>query len=269
MVARQGSAPGKRAGPDIAAARTLPVRRSGSGGNKGWSVLKILVLNGNTAASVTLRMVEALRQECPENVQLVGATAAFGLPYVSTRQAVAIAGYASLEAVRTAVAAEAASGRSPFDACFYACFGEPGIEALRADNPFPIAGMAEASILTALQLGERFSIVTVGEHWPAMLRELMRRTALEARCAGFGVVPGDALGVASDREAGARLVGATVAEVLASQAPDVVIVGGAALAGYGTALRGTCAVPIIDSLTAGFAQTLALARLRPPAQPRG
>lgn len=224
--------------------------------------MKILLLNGNTTATVTLRMVEALRENCPDNVHLVGATAAFGMPYVSTRQAVAIAGHAALEAVRTAVAAEDAAGGAPFDACFYACFGEPGIEALRADNAFPVAGMAEASILTALQLGERFSIVTVGAHWPAMLRDLMRRTALEARCAGFGVVPGDALSVAADREAGARIVGATIAEVMATQAPDVVIVGGAALAGYGTALKGECPVPIIDSLTAGFAQALALARLR-------
>lgn len=207
-------------------------------------------------------MVEALRESCPDNVQLVGATAAFGMPYVSTRQAVVIAGHAALEAVRTAVAVAAEAEAAPFDACFYACFGEPGIEALRADNDFPVAGMAEASILTALQLGERFSIVTVGEHWPAMLRDLMRRTALEARCAGFGVVPGDALSLAADREAGARIVGATIADVMATQSPDVVIVGGAALAGYGTALKAQCPVPIVDSLTAGFAQALALAQLR-------
>ena len=229
--------------------------------------MKILVLNGNTTVEVTDRMVAALGPFCPENVHIVGATAAFGMPYVSTRPAVAIAGHAALEAVRTQVAGEAAAGRAPFDACFYACFGEPGIDALRAENAFPVAGMAEAAILTALQLGERFSIVTVGAAWPGMLRDLMRRTALDARFAGFGVVPGDALSVASDRAAGARIVGDVIGQVLATQAPDVVIVGGAALAGYGTQLQAACPVPIVDSLHSGFEQALALARLVRRARP--
>ncbi|MFG1375016.1 aspartate/glutamate racemase family protein [Xanthobacter oligotrophicus] len=223
--------------------------------------MKILVLNGNTTAAVTERMVAALKPICPENVQLIGATAPFGQPYVSTRAAVAVAAHAVQDAVQAAVEGEEVAGRAPFDACFYACFGEPGIEALRAEHAFPVVGMAEASILTALQLGERFSIVTVGAAWPAMLRDLMRRTALEARCAGIQVVPGDALAVASGREEGLKLVRAAVDEVIARQMPDVVIIAGAALAGYGTALAAQVPLPILDSLTAGFEQALALARL--------
>lgn len=223
--------------------------------------MKILVLNGNTTAAVTERMIAALMPRCPEGVQLVGATAPFGMPYVSTRGAVAVAAHAVQDAVRAAVEGEQAAGRAPFDACFYACFGEPGIEALREAHAFPVAGMAEASILTALQLGERFAIVTVGAAWPAMLRDLMRRTTLETRCAGIQVVPGDALAVATDREAGLKLVRAAVDEVMARHAPDVVIVAGAALAGYGAALAAQAPVPVIDSLTAGFEQALALARL--------
>ena len=47
--------------------------------------MKILVLNGNTTAAVTERMIAALKPICPESVHLVGATAPFGLPYVSIR----------------------------------------------------------------------------------------------------------------------------------------------------------------------------------------
>ncbi|MDI4664298.1 aspartate/glutamate racemase family protein [Xanthobacter autotrophicus] len=225
--------------------------------------MKILVLNGNTSAQVTERMISSLRPRCPESVQLVGATAPFGMPYVSTRAAVAVAGHAVQEAVRAAVEGEATAGRGPFDACLYACFGEPGIEALRETHAFPVAGMAEASILTALQLGARFSIVTLGAAWPAMLRDLMRRAGFEARCAGFGVVPGDALAVATRREHGLRVVREAVDEVIARQGPDVVIVGGAALAGYGTALAAQAPVPVLDSLVVSFEQALALARLGP------
>ncbi|OYX13751.1 MAG: hypothetical protein B7Z15_06240, partial [Rhizobiales bacterium 32-66-8] len=216
--------------------------------------MKILVLNANTTESVTQALVERLQSACPPNVQLIGATATFGAPYVASRAAVTVAGHAALEAVRASVAREADAGRPPFDACHYACFGEPGIEALREEMAVPVVGMAEATILCALQLGERFSILTVGEAWPPMLRELMRRTALQERCAGLGVVPGDALALAGDRAEGARVIRAAAQTVMATQKPDVLIVGGAALAGYAGDLTQACGVPVLDSLFASFEQ---------------
>ncbi len=236
--------------------------RGPGGRQNGGHQVKLLILNANTSQDVTARMVAAAGSLCPANVHLTGATAAFGAPYVSNRPAATVAGHAALEAVRTAVAAEAAAGRPPFDACLYACFGEPGIEAVRADNSFPVAGMAEASILTALQLGERFSIITVGAAWPGMLRDLMRRTGLEARCAGFGLIAGDALSLARGEGEGVALVKVAVEEVLGTQAPDVVIVGGASLSGYARALAGQFPVPVLDSLATSLEQALALARLQ-------
>lgn len=202
-------------------------------------------------------MLDLLEERCPESVQLIGATAPFGSAYVSDWSAAAIAGHAVLDAVRTAVAAQ----ETPFDACYYACFGEPGIAALRAENGFPVVGMAEASLVTALQLGGRFSIVTTGPGWRPMLEEWMRGRALDARCAGIGVVDGDALRHAANREDALAMVGAAVAAVIARDAPDVVIVAGAALVGYGAMLDREASVPVVDSLFAGFEQTLALARL--------
>ncbi|MEP9352304.1 aspartate/glutamate racemase family protein [Xanthobacter sp. KR7-65] len=228
--------------------------------------MKLLVLNANTTTAVTDRMVAALTARCPAEVELVAATAGFGLPYVGTRAAAAVAGHAAVEAVRAAVAGERGSGRAPFDACLHACFGEPGIEALRAENDFPVAGMAEASILTALQLGERFSIVTVGEAWPPMLRDLMRRAGLDARCAGFGVVSGDALSLSASHQDGLWAVERVVGETIAAQDPDVVIIGGAALAGYAASIAPSAPVPVLDSLVAGFEQALALARLPRPSR---
>lgn len=205
-------------------------------------------------------MIAALREDCPSDVQIIGVTAAFGEPYVASRAAASIATHAALDALRSAVTTEAEGGRPPFDVCFYACFGEPGIEALRAEAAFPVVGMAEGAVVTALQLGERFSILTVGEAWPAMLREHLRKLDLMGRCAGIGVVPGAALALSADASAGERAVREAAQAVLATQAPDVLIVAGAALAGYGRALAGALGRPVVDSLHAGFEQSLALGR---------
>lgn len=231
----------------------------------GEGAVKILVLNANTSADVTDRMVATLKARAPSGIELVGVTAAFGQPYVTTRRAAVVAGHAALEAVAAEVAGAQAKGAAPFDAALYACFGEPGLEALRGACAFPFVGMAEASILTALQLGERFSIVVPDGDWPAMLRELMRRTHLDGRCAGIGVVPGDALGLSARHADGSSdrtwAVARVVEETIAAQGPDVLILGGAALAGYAAEIQIATVVPIIDSLDAGFEHALALARL--------
>lgn len=206
-------------------------------------------------------MIAAVREDCPPVVQITGVTAVFGEAYVASRAAAAIATHAALDAVRTAVTTERDAGRPPFDVCFYACFGEPGIEAIRAEMAFPVVGMAEGAVVTALQLGERFSILTVGEAWPGMLREHLRKLDLMGRCAGIGVVPGAALALSAERSAGERAVREAAEKVLETQAPDVLIVAGAALAGYGRALSGTLGRPVVDSLHAGFEQSLALGRL--------
>lgn len=206
-------------------------------------------------------MADLLAPRCPPDVQLVGATAAFGAPYVSSRGAAAVAGHAALDAARAAVAGEAAAGRAPFDACYYACFGEPGIEAIRAETGLPVAGMAEGAVLTALQMGERFAILTMGAAWPGMIREQLRKLALDARCAGIGVVGGDGLALSSDHAAGQPLVLAAARDTLARAPADVLIVAGAALAGYAAPLARVLPVPVLDALDAGFEQALALGRI--------
>lgn len=65
-----------------------------------------------------------------------------------------------------------------------ACFGDPGLAALKEVSPVPVVGMADASILQACAgIGNRFSIVTGGRRWQSMLEEFVanRRPLLAAR----------------------------------------------------------------------------------------
>ncbi|MEW6107389.1 MAG: aspartate/glutamate racemase family protein [Bacillota bacterium] len=63
------------------------------------------------------------------------------------------------EIVRRAVEAE----RQAFDAVVVYCFSDPAVEGARELVSVPVIGPGEASILSALALGQRFSIVTVLE----------------------------------------------------------------------------------------------------------
>lgn len=209
---------------------------------------RVLLVNGNANAGVTAHLAGLARQAAP-HLDIVPMTPASGPPYILTPADVAVAVPAVLETIdahlRTA-------DRAP-DACLVACFGDVGIAALRQRFPFPVLSMVEASIFAALQLGERYGIVTLGEHWPAMLRELVERYGLAARCSGVYRIAGKPLELLVDREAARRAMQAVV-ETIPARSTDVLIMGGAALTGIARNVRGTVPFPIVDCLDASMAQ---------------
>lgn len=217
---------------------------------------RLLLINGNTTSDLTGSLADQARVFFNGAAQVHAATAAFGPAYIASRVEAAVAAHAVLETVER----EVSRAQAPFDACLLACFGEPGIGAVRECLPVPVVGMAEASIMAAMQRGDRYAIVTVGQRWPGMLREQIRQLGLDSRCAGIIALPGNALDyVSRSPESAAEVSRALDAAV--AQGADAVIVAGAALAGYLPVLPRRPAVPIIDSYRAALAQVLALASL--------
>ncbi|WP_313379816.1 aspartate/glutamate racemase family protein [Achromobacter insolitus] len=219
------------------------------------SPYRLLVVNGNTTSELTSSLASQAEAFYGGSVQIHAVTAGFGPAYIASRAEAAIAAHAVLDVVEKAV--ETPAG---FDACLLACFGEPGIGAVRERLDVPVVGMAEASIMSAMQRGDRYAIVTVGQRWPGMLREQIRQLGLEARCAAILALPGNALDYVS-RSAESALHVSRALDAAVAQGADVVIVAGAALAGYLPSLPRLPAVPIIDSYRAALAQVLALASL--------
>ena len=216
----------------------------------------ILLVNGNTSVGVTKKLLNHACKTFPQ-VAFRARTPDFGPPYVSTPADVAWSAQAVIGTIESAIAE---NGREP-DACVIACFGEPGLAAARHRWTFPIVGMAEASVLTALQLaGRRYAIVTAGRYWPAMLRDLLRLYALDQGCAGIVEVKGEPLALAGDPAAAIAAVQAAIDQAVALQDPASIILGGASVVGLAQKLRAP--VPLIDCLEAAIGQAIGLAAIR-------
>jgi Asp/Glu/hydantoin racemase len=215
---------------------------------------RLLLVNGNASAAITAELHGYARRWFP-GADTTSVTPPFGPPYVSTPGDYAVAGHAVAQAFSAAMDEH---GPRRFDAGLVACFGEPGIAAARHGASMPVAGMAEASVLSAMQLGERFAIVTIGAFWPGMLRNLLRQYGLHARCSGIVAVdappPEDPTGLAAQ-------VALAVGRIADRKSADVVILGGARLAGMADDLRPRSPLPLVCSLRAGIAQALALASI--------
>lgn len=141
-----------------------------------------------------------------------------------------------------------------------ACFGDPGLHALRDQTSLPVLGIQEAAVMTALTLGQRFGVIAI---LPASIPRHLR---------AFG-----AMGV-RDRLAGDRALGLGVAELsdpkksLAAMiatgtrlrdedGADVLIMGCAGMAQYRAPLEDATGLPVVEPSQAAVSMALGQIRL--------
>lgn len=226
--------------------------------------MRLLLLNANTNAAMTERMRAAASRQAGAAATIDAVTGRFGAPYISTRSAAAIAGHAALDALATALGQDNPRG---YAAIGLACFGDPGLLALKEVAPVPVLGMAEAAFGLAAQRGGRIGVITGGERWVSMLHEHARLLGFSARIAGIRATPLTGAQIAADPDAACAPLAALVEACVAVDAADVVILGGAGLVGMAPRLQPLCPVPLLCSLDGLVAALLAVGR-QAPARPR-
>jgi len=205
--------------------------------------MRLLFINGNTSVSITELILREARQAARPGTEVLGVTARFGARYIASRAAYAVAGHAVLDAY-----AEHGAG---VDAAVIACFGDPGLAAMREVASVPVTGMAEAACRQAAEAHGRFAIVTGGAAWPAMLREFVAGLGLADRLASVRAVAATGAQIAADQQ-GARQSLVAACREAAADGARAVILGGAGLAGIAGRIAGEVPVPLIDGLVASL-----------------
>jgi Asp/Glu/hydantoin racemase len=223
---------------------------------------ELLLVNPNTSASVTALLLQAARQRAgrlarPPAVRAV--TAPFGPRYITGELGAAVAAHAALEAYAAAVAPH-----GPPSAVLLACFGDPGLFALRALSPVPVLGLAEASMRAAAAQGP-FVVLTGGAAWVPMLHRLAQALALPAPMLGVHALPRSGGEMAAQP---AQAVGwlAEAGEAALRRWPGArtLLLGGAGLAGLAAPLAGRLPVPVLDNVELALDEALRVAAAKPP-----
>jgi allantoin racemase len=206
------------------------------------AIMRILLINPNTTASVTEQMAQHIAPIAGAAATFVPVTGSFGARYISTRASAAIAGHAALDAY--------ARHGHDCDAVYLACFGDPGLLALREVADVPVIGMAEASCIAAARLG-RFGIVTGGALWETMLTEFIGGLGLAANLIRVRTVAPTGGEIAANLDAALAALAAACTACATEDGADVVILGGAALAGLATRVQPNVPVPVLCSVEIG------------------
>ena len=186
----------------------------------------LLVINPNTTASMTDSVVAQLAMLAPD-LRIRGVTASSGVPVIADRVSFVVGAYEGLETWRKTYDGE--------DAVLLACFGDPGLAALRELSPVPVAGMLTSTVMVAKQRNRPFRIATAGTSWEPMLREAVTCLGALDLLMGIDVLPGTGLSVAREPE---RILAALQRLVdSASQAGHGLVLGGAGFAGFASQPR--------------------------------
>lgn len=214
--------------------------------------MRILLINPNTTSAVTDLVAMHARRMAGEGIEFVPVTGRFGARYIASRAAAAIAGHAALDAM--------AGYGAGCDAVYLACFGDPGLLALRELSPVPVVGMAEAACHQACARGDRFAIVTGGALWAPMLEEFVAMIGLGARLAAVRTIAPTGGQIAENPDAALADLAAACEACAREDGANVVILGGAALAGLAARIQPRVSAPVICSVEAGTHAVIAAAR---------
>lgn len=165
------------------------------------------------------------------------------------------AGPASLESWRDYQLAGAAvlplvKEHPDVDGVVLACFGDPGLFALKEISTVPVFGIAEAAFSLALLLGGRFGILAAMGRAVGLMDEMVRMYGLESRYAG--TLPLD-MRVNCLEENRKETLGVLerVSAGLVARGADVLILGCAGLTSFTQELSERIPLTIIDPVEAG------------------
>jgi allantoin racemase len=215
--------------------------------------MKLLFINPNTSAHLTDMGARIARSVARPDTEIVPATGRFGARYITTRAAAAIAGHAALDCY-------AREGQGA-DAVLIACFGDPGLFALRELASVPVIGMAEASCHMAATLGRKFSIVTGGLAWGPMLEEFVAAIGLSTNLASVRTVTATGADIAADPEKALAGLTQTCKAAVNEDGAEAIILGGLGLAGIASRIAADVPVPLIDNVVAAVRMAEAAASL--------
>jgi Asp/Glu/hydantoin racemase len=232
--------------------------------------VRILVLNPNTTEPVTDMLVAAARPAAAAGTELVGMTASRGVPYIASRAEAQIGGTIALEML--------AEQHRKVDAAIIAAFGDPGLLGARELFDIPVIGMAEAAMLGACMLGQRFGIVTFSGTMSNWYQDTVDTYRLGLRCAGIRARNLSFSAIENVQAEKEEALLALAREAVELDGADVVILGGAPLAGLAPRIREAVPVPLVDPIVAAVKMAEAVVALaprkaaagtfsRPPAKP--
>lgn len=210
--------------------------------------MTIYIVNPNSSQHVTEGIdhaVDPLR--AASLVPIEARTLIEGPPGIETQ--------AHVDGVVAPMLAHCAKLENQASAFVVACYSDPGLAALREQSNHPVLGIAEASILTAMTLGQRFGIVSIlSKSVPRHMRYVGAMGVMD-RLAGDQPLELSVLELSDKTRAFERLkiVGTSLRDGVMA---DVLILGCAGMTAFRADLEAYLGIPVVEPCQAAAAMAI-------------
>ncbi|WP_372610306.1 aspartate/glutamate racemase family protein [Aquicoccus sp.] len=210
--------------------------------------MTIYIINPNSSQHVTDgidRAVDPMRAASP--VPIIARTLAEGPPGIETQ--------AHVDGVVGPMLSHCADLEDQASAFVVACFSDPGLTALREQSSRPVLGIAEAAVLTAMTLGQRFGILSILQRSIPRHMRYLGAMGVTDRLAGDQPLELGVLDLADETRTFDRLK--TVGTSLRDGAgADVLILGCAGMTAFRGNLETHLGIPVVEPCQAATAMAI-------------
>jgi allantoin racemase len=217
--------------------------------------VRLLIVNPNTTASMTAAIEASARAVADPRTEIVAVNPSEGPASIENDDDERRCIPGLLEEID-----RAARGDAPPDAYVIACFGDPGLDQVRAAVDVPVLGIAQAAMHAAALSAGTFSVVTsmsatVPTAWT------LAKTYTPSQCLGVHASDIPVLRIDSDPTT-VEPIGDSCQKALAQDGSRSIVLGCAAMARFAAPLTERLGVPVVDGVVAATLLAEALVTMR-------
>ena len=229
--------------------------------------MRILVVNVNTAASMTEAIRARAARAAAPGTDIVALTPFFGPESVEGN----LESYLAAVAVMDRVLAYT----EPYDAVVQAGFGEHGREGLQELLDVPVVDITEAAAHTACLVGRSYSVVTSLERTVPQIEDRLKLAGLSERCASVRASGLGVLELEADPGGAVDAIVRVARQAIEQDRAEVICLGCGGMTGLEEKVAAATGVPVVDGVASAVKLAEALlglglstSKIRTYARPR-
>ena len=203
--------------------------------------MKLLIINPNTCAEMTADILTTAKTSVSAGVRVDVVQPDFGPESLESFYDYNLAAFGISRLLGKA---------EGYDGVLIACYGDPGLYAVKEKCDCPVLGIAEASISLSLLMGYKFGILAASKKAVPMMENMVVQYGLRERLAGVWPLDMSVLDVESDKDKAISRLQKVGGEALEAGA-EVLILGCAGMTGMAKPVEKELGVPILDPVACG------------------
>lgn len=215
-------------------------------------MMKILVVNPNTTATMTQKIGAAAKASASRGTQIFATNPSMG--------PASIEGYYD-EAISVVGLLDVMSRSTGYDAAILACFDDTGLDAARCVSEKPVLGIGEAAFHIASLIAGKFSVVTtLSRSIPAIEHNLVRY-GLASRCARVRAADVPVLELEREDSDARQRISYEIELAKVQDRAEAIVLGCAGMTDLAANLSAEHDIPVVDGVAAAVKLAEAIASL--------